>query len=350
MFSIYRFPVVLFFVSFLVPFLIPFFVPAVMLGQESGMFQKLDEKIPIKTIGGVWFWCDVLFFHDWHIQENVKTDAFRLLDGNTIQRAYGTFEDCRRRLDEIQAEEGLLPMAGTAVVIMHGFGSNTMTTRHLAIWLKEQKEYDYVFNVAYPSTLQSVLEHALSLDRIIKNLPPTIKRIDLIGHSLGSIVIRRYLSGPLEPDWQVSENPLEARKNFTPDSRIGRFVMLGPPNHGSILATKLIGKDPVRRFITGKSGDELGTDWDKLQKTLGIPCCPFAVISGGRGDNRGFSLLIPGDDDGIVSTEGTQLDGAEEWVRFDVGHGEMLMTEEVFTACLQFLKTGSFHKIKNEPF
>ncbi|MDR2756191.1 MAG: hypothetical protein LBC20_10835 [Planctomycetaceae bacterium] len=342
MYSFYRFPIIVFFVSF--------FVSATLFGQESGIFRKLDEKIPIKTSGGVWFWGDVLFFHDWHIQENVKTNSFRLLDGNSVQRAFGTFEECRQRLEEIQVEEGLLPMAGTAVVIMHGFGSNTMTTRHLAVWLKERKAYDYVFNVAYPSTMQSVLEHAILLDRIIKNLPPTIKRIDFIGHSLGCIVVRRYLSGQLEPDWSVSENPLEARKNFTPDLRIGRFVMLGPPNHGSILATKLIGKDPIRRLVTGKTGDELGTDWDKLQKTLGIPCCPFAIISGGRGDNFGFSLLIPGDDDGIVSTEGTQLEGAEEWIRFDVGHGEMLMTEEVFETCLQFLKTGSFHKMQNEHF
>ncbi|MDR1964404.1 MAG: hypothetical protein LBQ50_11540 [Planctomycetaceae bacterium] len=336
MFSIYRFSVVFIFISF--------FVSVTSLGQEPGVFQKLDEKIPIKTIGGLLFWGDVLFFHDWHIQENVKTHSFRLLDGHSVQRAYGTFEECRHRLDEIQAEEGLLPMAGNAVIILHGFGGNAMTTRHLAIWLKERKSYDYVFNMAYPSTMQSVFEHAEMLDRMIKNLPPTIRRIDLIGHSLGGIVIRRYLSGPLEPDWQVPENRLEARKNFEPDSRIGRFVMLGPPNHGAVLATKLIGKDPVRRLFTGKSGDELGTDWDELQKTLGIPCCPFAIISGGRGDNRGFSLLIPGDDDGIVSTEGTQLDGAEEWIRFDVGHGEMLMTEEIFETSLRFLKTGSFQE------
>ncbi|MDR2439435.1 MAG: hypothetical protein LBE12_08725 [Planctomycetaceae bacterium] len=342
MYSFYRFPIIVLFIYF--------FVSTTLSGQESGIFRKLDEKIPIQTTGGIWFWGDVLFFHDWHIQENVKTNSFRLLDGNSVQRAYGTFEECRQRLEEIQAEEGLLPMAGTAVVLMHGFAGNTKVTRHLAVWLKEQKAYDYVFNVAYPSTMQPVLEHALILDRIIKNLPPTIKRIDLIGHSLGCIVMRRYLSGPLEADWCVSENPLEARKNFTPDSRIGRLVMLGPPNHGSILATKLIGKDPFRRLITGKSGDELGTDWDELQKTLGIPCCPFAIISGGRGDNIGFSLLIPGDDDGIVSTEGTQLEGAEEWIRFDVGHGEMLMTEEIFETCLQFLKTGSFHKMKNEHF
>jgi pimeloyl-ACP methyl ester carboxylesterase len=322
------------------------FIPVAVSGQESITFQHLDEKIPIKTSGGLLFWGDVLFFHDWHIQENVKTNSFRLLDGNSVQRAYGTFEDCRRRLDKIQAELEILPMSGSALIILHGFGSNAMTTRTLAAWFKDKKEYDYVFAMTYPSTMQSILDHAKRLDRIVTNLPPTIKRIDFIGHSLGGIVLRRYLSGPLDADWQVSEDRLAARKNFSPDARIGRLVMLGPPNHGAIVATKMIGKDPIRRFFSGKSGDELGIDWETTEKSLGIPCCPFAIISGGRGDDRGFSMMIPNDDDGIVSTEGTWLEGAEEWVRFDVGHGEMLLTEEIFEFVRHFLNTGSFYKQK----
>jgi hypothetical protein len=113
--------------------------------------------------------------------------------------------------------------------------------------------------------------------------------------------------------------------------------MLGPPNHGAIIAKKLIGNNPVRRFLSGKSGDELGIDWEKAEKSLGIPCCPFAIISGGRGDDRGYSVLIPGDDDGIVSTEGTHLEGAEEWTQFHVGHGEMLLTPKIFEKIENFL-------------
>jgi pimeloyl-ACP methyl ester carboxylesterase len=313
-------------------------IPVLLSAQESKPLQNLDEKIPIKTTGGILFWGDVLFFHDWHIQQNVKNDSYRLLDGNSIQRAYGSFDDCKKRLNEIQVEEGILPMSGTAVIILHGFGSNAMTTRHLAGWLREKKAYDYVFNMAYPSTMQSIFDHTKMLDRVVKNLPPTIKQIDFVGHSLGSIIIRRYLSGPLDPDWKVPDDRLAARKKFSPDKRVGKFVMLGPPNHGAVIAAKMIGNDPVRRFFSGKSGDELGIDWNKTEQTLGIPCCPFAIISGGRGDDRGFSLLIPGDDDGIVSVEGTQLEGTEEWTQFYVGHGEMLLTKEVFEAVLKFLQ------------
>ena len=314
--------------------------PAALCGQEISPLRKWDEKIPIKTTGGLLFWGDVLYNSGWHIQKNAATESYRLLDANAVQRAYGTFDECKNRLDEILTEEGILPMTGTAVIILHGFGSNSLLTRHLGDWLREQKTHDHVFCMSYPSTMQSILEHAQMLEHVVKNLPPTIKRIDFIGHSLGSLVIRRYLSGPLDKDWRVPENPMEYRKQFSPDARIGRFVMLGPPNHGAVIATKLIGNDPVRQFLTGRSGAEIGTNWQETEKTLGIPCCPFMIVAGGRGNNMGYSLLIPGDNDGMVSTEGTRLEGAEKWMFFNVGHNEMLLAPAVFSAIEKFLLKG----------
>jgi len=314
--------------------------PANVWGQENNPLLKWDEKIPIKTTGGILFWGDVLFNSGWRIQKNMVTDSYRLLDAHAVQRAFGTFDECKNRLDEIQAEEGILPMTGSVVIILHGFGSNVLMTRHLGEWLQERETHDHVFCMSYPSTMQSILEHARMLDRNVKNLPPTVKRIDFIGHSLGSIVVRRYLSGPLDEDWRVPENKTEFRKTFSPDPRIGRFVMLGPPNQGAIMASKLIGEDPIRRLLTGRSGDELGTKWGEVEKTLGIPCCPFMIVAGGRGNNRGFSPLIPGDNDGTVSTEGTRLEGAEKWMLFPVGHNEMLVTPAIFNAVEKFLLKG----------
>ena len=324
----------------IVSLLLLILLPSAFLGQEVSPFRKLDEKIPIKTTGGILFWGDVLYCNGWHIQKNVATESFRLLDSNAVQRALGTFDECKNRLEEIQAEEGILPMSGTVVIVLHGFGSNSLMTRHLGEWLRERETHDYIFCMSYPSTMQSILDHARMLDRVVKNLPPTVKRIDLIGHSLGCIVIRRYLSGPLDENWQVPDNKMEFRQKFSPDPRLGRFIMLGPPNHGAVIATKLIGNDPIRRFFSGKSGDELGINWKETEKSLGIPCCPFAIIAGGRGNNQGYSLLIPGDDDGMVSTEGTRLEGAEKWMLFNVRHNEILLTPAIFAAIEKFLLKG----------
>jgi hypothetical protein len=286
------------------------------------------------------FWGDMLFDNGWYIQRNVATNSYRLLDVNATQRAYGTFDECKNRLETIQAEEGILPMTGTVVIILHGFGANAMMTRSLGDWLRERRTHDHVFCMSYPSTMQPILEHARMLDSVVRNLPPTVERIDFIGHSLGSIVIRRYLGGPLDENWRVPENRIEFREQFSPDLRIGRFVMLGPPNHGAVIATRLIGNDPVRRFFTGASGDELGINWQETEKTLGIPSCPFMIIAGGRNNNIGFSLLLPGDDDGMVSTEGTKLEGAEKWMLFNVVHNELLQSPAVFNAIERFLLWG----------
>jgi len=309
-------------------------------GQEVSPLRKLDERIPVKTTGGILFWGDVLFNNGWHIQKNVATDSYRLLDANAVQRAYGAFQDCKNRLDEIQAEEGILPMTGTVVIILHGFGANAVMTRDLGDWFQERKTHDYVFCMSYPSTMQSILGHARMLDSVVRNLPPTVNRIDFVGHSLGSLVIRRYLSGPLDEQWQVPENRMEFRRQFSPDPRVGRFVMLGPPNHGAVLAERLIGNSPVRRFFSGRSGDELGIDWQEAEKSLGIPCCPFMIVAGGRGNNAGYNLMIPGDDDGLVSTEGTKLEGAEKWILFNVVHNELLQSSAVFNAVERFLLRG----------
>jgi pimeloyl-ACP methyl ester carboxylesterase len=329
-------------------FLFLFFIFGQLLyGQQldSETLRRFDEKIPIKTNGGYLFWGDVLFFHEWHIQKNINFGSYRLIDGNAVQRAYGTFEECKTRLDEISDMNKLQPMSGNVLIVVHGFGSSGHRTKKLAEWFRGQKIYDHVINFTYPSTSQPILEHARMLDSVMRNLPNGVRRIDFVAHSLGCIVVRRYLSGVLDDKWVAEADPVAARNKFTPDSRIGRLVMLGPPNHGAELASKLIGNNKVVRTFMGVTGDELGLKWTETNKKLGVPKCEFAIIAGGRGNDKGFSRLIKGDDDGIVSVEGTKLNGASEWVLFYMDHNDLLHTEVIFEYSLEFLKKGTFNEI-----
>ncbi|MDR1291577.1 MAG: hypothetical protein LBK06_10285 [Planctomycetaceae bacterium] len=328
-------------------FLFLFFVSGQLLyGQQSDatMLRRFDGTVPIKTSGGYLFWGDVLFFQDWHIQKNIKFDSYRLIDGNAVQYALGTFEECRSRLEELRAADKLQPMSGSVLIIVHGFGSSGHRTKKLAEWFQDQKIYDHVINFTYPSTSQSIIEHSRMLASVVRNLSSDVRRIDFIAHSLGCIVVRRYLSGVLEDKWVTAAEPLSVRDKFTPDVRIGRFVMLGPPNHGSELAAKLINGKLVRAF-TGITGDELGVRWSETNKSLGIPKCEFAIIAGGRGDGKGFSRLVKGDDDGVVSVEGTKLTGAAEWVLFYMKHDDLLQMEVIFEYSSEFLRRGTFKKI-----
>ena len=318
---------------------------ATVFGQEAPP-RKIDDFVSIRPTSSLFVWGDVYFSREHRIQKHARTGTYRLVDSWSLQRTTGSWEDCKQRLDELETEDNVAPLRGRVVILLHGFGSGSFTMRRLAGWLREHKEFDAVLNVSYPSMQQSILEHTRQLKRIVDGLPDSVTRIDFVGHSLGCIVIRRYLSGPLEDDWLAPLDKLEARGKFFPDKRIGRFVMIGPPNHGAEIAAKLIGNNTLHRRMFGESGDQLGIHWETTERSLGIPCCPFGIIAGGIGDERGFSPLITGDDDGIVSTEGTRLEGADDWVQFFVGHAELLMTEAVFDNVFRFLEKGRFRDEK----
>ena len=77
------------------------------------------QGVPMPTMGGTQLWADELFFHRWRIQGNVLTGHYRLLDGNNLRHAWGTYEHCRAKLDEIRQKAKLPPMTGKAVVLLH---------------------------------------------------------------------------------------------------------------------------------------------------------------------------------------------------------------------------------------
>lgn len=296
-------------------------------GQAAAQEAAVDScptprgaNVPGPTLGGMQFWADELFFHDWRIQRNVVTGHCRLLDGNAFRHASGTYEECLAALDEVKRRQNLPPMQGKGVVLLHGLADSRLAMAGMAKYLKEQGGYQ-VFNVGYPSTRGCVADYARSLANILQNLRG-IEEINFVGHSLGNIVIRHYLSD-------------------RPDPRIKRFVMLGPPNRGSSIATALA-DNPVFTAVLGKPGLELGRDWARLEGRLATPSCEFGIIAGGLGNSQGFNPLLPGDDDGIVTVESARLDGAKDFAMVPVLHGVLMHDRRVQEYTLRFLKTGKF--------
>ena len=284
-----------------------------------GLRQVLAQSPP--TLGGKQFWADELLFRQWRIQRNVLSGGYRLLDGKNHRHASGSFGQCRDRLEEIRREQNLPPMRGKAVIVLHGLMRSRSSMSKLCDYLGSQGDYR-VFNVAYPSTRQGIARHAEGLKRIVANLDG-IEEINLVGHSLGSIVVRKYLSGP------------EGKGKQLPDGRIGRVVMLAPPNHGSRIATSFEG-NPLFRLVNGPAGQELGPEWDGFEGELAMPDIEFGIIAGGRGGRfgrgkrfgrgdesqeddktaptRGYNPWLPDDNDGTVAVSSTRLAGARDFV------------------------------------
>jgi hypothetical protein len=284
--------------------------------------------VAVPTLGGTQFWGDERFFHQWRIQRNVLTGHYRLLDENDSRHAWGSYDQCLARLEQIKRERRLPPMRGRAVILLHGLGRSHAAMDKLGKHLRQQGGLA-VFNVTYPSTQADIASHARALRNIIEHLDG-IEEINFVAHSLGNIVVRRYLG-----------DQGDAAAGRRPDRRIKRFVMLAPPNHGSLAALTLADNGAFQA-VAGQSGQQLGRDWDKVEGKLATPAFPFGIIAGGKGDSKGYNPLLPGDNDGVISVTTARLAGAADFVVVRALHTFMMDDPKVVEYTLRFLQKGYF--------
>ncbi len=289
--------------------------------SECGGGEEVVEGrgIAMKTLGGRQFWGDVLFFRGWTIQRNVITGHYRLLDSRDNRHAWGSREKCEARLAEIRQQAELAPMSGHAVVLLHGIVRSSKAMSKVADRLEADGYLVVPFD--YPSTREGLAGCAGFLNEVVRSLDG-VGRISFVGHSMGGLVVRKWMA-----DYG--------------DDRVGRFVMLGTPNHGAQLADWLGGLTAYR-LILGAGGRDLRSgDGSEISK-LPVPESPFAVIAGARGDGRGFNPWVSGDDDGIVSVASVRLEGAEAYLEVPVLHSFLPFDQRVVEAVADYLKGGQF--------
>jgi len=278
-------------------------------------------------MGGKQFWGDELFFHGWHIQRNTLTDHCRLLDAANRRHAWGAFDECQTRLEQIKREQNLPPMRGKAVILLHGLFRSSRAMNEMADHLHARGGYT-VFSVTYPTTRSGVDGHAAALAGIVRRLDG-IEEINFVGHSLGNLVIRHYLADETDP-----------AQGKRPDERIKRIVMLGPPNNGAQMADSL-GRLRIYPLVAGQSGVQI-RDWQKHQSRFATPGCEFAIIAGGRGGEHGYNPLLRGDNDLVVSVETTRLPGAADFAVLPVVHTHIMDDPIAQQYTLRFLQSGYF--------
>jgi hypothetical protein len=122
---------------------------------------------------------------------------------------------------------------------------------------------------------------------------------------------------------------------------MGRLVMLAPPNQGSLLADRFHDRWPVSALM-GPALEALGTEAISLPRTLPPPDYPVGIIAGTGTINPLGTLLIPGEDDGIISICATQLEGAADFLVVHDSHALIMRSREVVENTVAFLATGRF--------
>jgi len=179
-------------------------------------------------------------------------------------------------------------------------------------------------NVDYPSrtaaieTLSDAAIGAALQDPRLKNC----SKIHFVTHSLGGILVRSYF---------------KRHESF----RLGRVVMLGPPNQGSEVVDT-IGSWWLFRKLNGPAGNELRTDNESTPNMLGAVDFELGVIAGDRSINWINSMMIEGPDDGKVSVAHTKVAGMKEHMVVHATHPYLMKNDEVIEETIRFLTTGSF--------
>lgn len=179
-----------------------------------------------------------------------------------------------------------------------------------------------VVNVDYPSRdhpIEKLADIAVN-DGIDKC--PRDQTLHFVTHSLGGILVRYYLT----------HNEV---------SRLGRVVMLAPPNQGSEVVDKLRDK-PGYAIINGPAGAQLGTDKDSIPLKLGAANFELGVIAGTSSVNPILSLYLPNPDDGKVSVERTKVAGMKDFITVRHSHPFIMRSSEVIEQAISFIQTGSF--------
>lgn len=294
---------------------------------ERAYLEELERRsgtgrwnVPFRTLGGKQLWADELVYAGWRIQENVVTGHRRLLSPTYVRAAWGSYEACRAALERVKIEKGLRPRSDRAVLLVHGLFRSKDCFRPMAEKL-EAAGYE-VATIGYPSTRRGISEHADQLVKVLERLEGA-REVSFVAHSLGGLVVREALG---------RESPWKRRV------ALGRLVFIGTPNRGSILAERLKDWFPFRA-AAGRAGQELSSE---RVSNIPLPPCPFAVIAGGTGKERGLNPLIPGDNDGIVEVESTKLPGSSGFRLLEVPHATLVRDPEVIEATARFLETGSF--------
>jgi triacylglycerol lipase len=222
----------------------------------------------------------------------------------------------------------LLMLAGAAsaaecVVLLHGLARSSASLNKMEQAL--QDEGYLTANINYPSRDFEIAELAgIAVEEGLAacRAGDDIEKIHFVTHSLGGILVRQYLStGSIE--------------------ELGRVVMLGPPNQGSIAADNLDGI-PGFDWLNGPAGRQLGKGEDSVPLALGPADFELGIIAGNRTIDPITSAVLDNPDDGRVSVEDTRLEGMDDFVVVEHSHAFMMRMQIPIELTKTFLKTGRF--------
>lgn len=209
------------------------------------------------------------------------------------------------------------------VVLLHGWARSGKCMG--AIEKNLQKAGFHTINISYPSrehTIDEIVDQYIHPNIDVSNC----EQVHFIGHSMGGIVTRYYLS------------------KYSIDN-LGKVILIASPNQGSELVQKFRTTQWIAKIL-GPGCLQLAKD-SPLLTSLAKPDYKVGIISADLSINPITSLFfLPGSDDGTVTVESTLLDDMTDHVTISSTHTMVLKHHITFEQINHFLAFGQFKKQK----
>lgn len=304
------------------------FAASLLVALPMGLAEEPEEKaikvnhlkIAASMLGSAQSWTDQRIAGQYRLQNRTGSNAWRVIDGTGKVEITGSREACDARLTRRLKGDAAKPLNGEIVVLVHGLFQTRAKMESIETRLKQGGKRQ-VINFGYASTKNEIEGHAAALREVLRGAAPEAK-ISFVGHSMGCIVIRALLADLGESKW-----------------KLGRVVMIGPPNQGAEMARRFSASPAVCRLL-GPGFEQLAVSDDKPLVAFPAPTCEFAVISGECPKWMLNNPLIKGEDDWIVGVSETRLEGAKCQACVPSHHGEIVHDPKVLDMIERFLNSG----------
>lgn len=211
------------------------------------------------------------------------------------------------------------------VIILHGIGHTRWDMAGMQ-WALHRAGFA-TLNITYPSLRHDLsgLANFLQQKLHAKQVWDEYTRVHFVTHSMGGLVTRQYL---------------ENFRAAIPAEKMGRLVMIAPPNGGSEVAD-FLKNWPFYKWGFGPAGQQLTTH--ARASGLPAPWYDIGIIAGRRGWPYVFTpFLFSGAHDGMVSVESTKMIGMKDHIVVNATHGLIVWSRPVQQTAIRFLRSGKF--------